>query len=173
MKKTHLAELLIIATFAIVSLDTAVSADSDSLKDEITTCAHIKISDARFACYEVLGKRVLDDAPGIGAEQTVAVREPAAATTPDGLPDDLGGGEFAKSTAAESERSQGHIQSCEKGIDGRWYFQFENGQVWKQSNSDKRKFRNCDIDATISKDKFGYILEIDGDTRKSRVQRRR
>lgn len=173
MKKAYLAEQLIIAAFALVSPDMAVSADSDPLIDEIRTCARINISDARFECYEALGKRVLDDAPGINTEQTVAVHESAAAVTPDGLPDDLGGGEFAKNTAAESEMSHGHIQSCEKGVDGRWYFQFDNGQVWRQSNSDRRKFRNCDIDATISKDNFGYILEIDGDSGKIRVQRRR
>jgi len=171
MRKMRRASLLVLATFAYASPDKAVSSGPDLLIDQIRTCALIENSDTRFECYEALGKKVLDDAPEVDASQKSTVRAEAAALPAVGLPDDLGGDDFSKKSVDEVERFQGHIQSCEKGIDGRWYFEFGNGQVWKQSNSDRRKFRNCDIDATIHKDRFGYIMEIDGDDRRVRVQR--
>ena len=173
MQKTHRASLLVLATFAFASPDKAVSSDPDSLMDQIRACALIENSGTRFECYEALGKKVLDEAPELDANQKSAVQAAAVALPAVGLPDDIGGDDFSKKSADDVERFHGHIQSCEKGIDGRWYFEFGNGQVWKQSNSDRRKFRNCDIDATIHKDRFGYVMEIDGDDRKVRVQRTR
>ena len=36
------------------------------------------------------------------------------------------------------------ITKCQQGRDGRWYFVFSNGQVWKQSNLERRALRTGD-----------------------------
>ena len=57
---------------------------------------------------------------------------------------------------------RGHVRSCGQLSDDRWYFVFDNEQLWKQSGAGRYRFRECDFDVTITKDFFGYKMKIDG-----------
>lgn len=163
---------------ACISIDAVHAADP---LDEIRTCAKVVNSDARLACYDSLGEQVLagDRTVSKPAPKTVVQAEPAeqptAASTTPSLPDSIGGGEFEeqpKKTKAKTS-NQGLITSCKKGPDSKWYFYFDNGQVWKQTNSDKLYFRSCEFVATITRDAFGFKMQIEGKKRKIRVSRKK
>lgn len=78
------------------------------------------------------------------------------------LPDDLGVEKKEEKKSAETKSYRGHVRSCGQMLDDRWYFVFEGGQVWKQSSNGTYRFRECDFDATITKDFFSYKMKIDG-----------
>lgn len=136
--------------------------------------------DARLTCYDNLGEQVLasDQAAGNPAPKTEVQAEPAkqpavASTTPS-LPETIGGGAFEEPKKKETiSSSQGLITSCKKGPDKKWYFYFDNGQVWKQTNSDRHYFKTCEFVATITRDTFGYKMQIEGKKRKIRVSRKK
>jgi hypothetical protein len=45
--------------------------------------------------------------------------------------------------------------------------------VWKQSNLDRQRFKECSFQATISRDGFGYkmVIEVQGKQKTIRVSR--
>lgn len=146
---------------------------------ELAACARIVDDSERVTCYEELGNRVLAnqtdtsqaDAAAIGTAAVAEMPEPT--TEAAGLPDDLGGSKFEEAAAGEGPPSQGRVIRCEEGSDNRWFFYFEGGQVWKQNDDRRRRFKDCDFIATIAKDMFGYKMQIDGVDGKIRVNRKR
>jgi hypothetical protein len=129
--------------------------------EELKACARTTDRDARLACYDELGER----AP---KEEVSDVKSPSEVSS---LPDDIGGAVFEERANSEKKQDMGLVTSCKKGSNKRWYFTFENGQVWKEVHQRKYRFRECNFVATISKDGFGYVLRIEGDDRKIRVSR--
>jgi len=141
----------------------------------LRACAAVADRDARLGCYDDLGKRLLEEAPAENMSSANIAREPeaaeavtTAAVTPS-LPDDLGGTAFEKES--DKPENKGRVTSCKRGADNRWYFFFDNEQVWKESNTGRYRFKNCDFFATISRDGFGYQMQQEGKTRKIRVKR--
>lgn len=98
------------------------------------------------------------------AETAQAVAQP--------LPDDIGGADFEAPEDRAPEAFVGRLSSCTRGHDSRWVFRFENGQIWKQADYRRARFRDCDAQATITKDRFGYRLRMEGSDRSVRVSRR-
>jgi hypothetical protein len=158
------------------------------VESELRTCANLAYANARFQCYESLGKRVLANdaadtktmpAPTEAAAPVVAAAPAAAAPAVEGaleqspppLPDDLGGGQFTNGNEAPANQYSGLVTKCQKGSDGFWYFRFENGQVWKYINVVKGQFADCNFRATISEERMGHKMQIDGDDSKLRVTR--
>ena len=129
--------------------------------EALRACAAVTDRDARLTCYDDLSKRLLEDES--------ATQTPSA--VPPSLPADLGGTAFEKMSGAPANK--GRVTSCEKGADNRWYFFFDNEQVWKESNTGRYRFRDCNFIATISRDGFGYRMQQEGETRKIRVTRLR
>jgi hypothetical protein len=175
--KISLVSILIVClSFAAIS-----NAESSDPVDEMKTCAKTANPDERIACYEALGKRMLEaDAATTTMKaqpvQTAPIAADAAvaaqASTPE-LKDDLGGERFAKETDPAEAQNQGLITSCRYGRDDRWYFYFDNGQVWRQSNFGRLSVDECNFIATINKGLFGYKMKIDGRDGKIRVSRRK
>lgn len=138
-------------------------------------CAKMTDRDARLACYDDLGERLLaeesvddmlfesDDIQAEDAETKTATAVPPS------LPDDLGRKAFEKES--DSPQNEGRVTSCKKGADNRWYFYFDNEQVWKESNTGRYRFKDCNFVATISRDGFGYKMRQEGKTRYIRVKR--
>jgi len=172
----------LLSTFiACLSFAAISNAESPDPIDELKACAKTTNPDERIACFEALGKRMLEAeaattamkaqpvqmAP-IAAEAAVA----AQASTPE-LKDDLGGERFAKETDPANAQNQGLITSCKYGRDDRWYFYFDNGQIWQQSNFGRLSFDECNFIATINKGLLGYKMKIDGRDAKIRVTRRK
>ena len=157
-------------------------AESPDPFDELEACAKTINQDERIACYETLGKRLLEANAATSAREAEpaqslpiaaeAAAVTAAASTPE-LKDDLGGERFAKETDQADTQNQGLITSCRYGRDDRWYFYFDNGQVWQQSNFGRLSFDECKFIATINKGLFGYKMKIDGRDGKIRVTRRK
>jgi hypothetical protein len=166
----------------LLMLASTASARPQEPLDELKACARTSELDARVACYEELGQRLLaEDAATASTAPTTSASvqaAPAAATvaatsTPQ-LNDELGGEEYEEKPDPEDINNQGLITGCKKGPDKKWYFYFENGQVWKQI--DDRRFslkEDCRMLATITKDIFGYKMEVEGLKGKTRISRRK
>ena len=120
---------------------------------------------------EVVEPKVVEpevEEPAVNAPQAAAAAETKVVETApsqpeaQGLPDDLGIEKKEKKRAAEKKKYRGHVRSCGQMSDDRWYFVFDNGQMWKQSSDGNYRFKQCDFDVTITEDFFGYKMKIDG-----------
>jgi len=160
-------------TTLLLFAGSGLAAASTDLVEDLRGCARITDKAARIACYEELGKRALGEntptVPGVAriepnVTEAPAVEIAAAAPVSEQIPEDLG--------TDERKTFRGHVGSCGQMSDDRWYFVFDNGQVWNQSSSGKYRFKECDFDVTITKDFFGFKMKIDGG-KTLRVKRRR
>lgn len=132
----------------------------ESLASELKACVLTEEDAARLKCFDSLANKFSEP------EEIVKKKEKAQA-----LPENLGGRKFEESPDAE-EGSRGLVTSCQKSYDGKWFFIFENGQVWKQVDRVKRRYKGCNFNVTINKDGFGYKLRVDGDENRSiRIKR--
>ena len=169
----------IVALFSILFVAPASRAAANDAREELKNCARIKDNSMRIACYEELGSRVLGEGRTETHVDDVVIADDHGQnsnempTKGDTLADDLGGDEFAKKAETYKEANRGRIASCRQGPDRKWSFFFENGQIWKQSDGHRRRFKECDFFVTITKDTFGYKMQIDGDERKYRIRRTR
>jgi hypothetical protein len=136
-----------------ISITASWASEPDPI-DELKKCAHIENSDERFACYELLGKRVL----AVEAEEAVPESITAVVAEPEEEDD-------------EYRPIHAHVRTCQPARDNRWFFIMNSGEVWKQSGGKIRRFKDCDFDVTIRKDVFGYTMEIAGDDNTVRVRR--
>lgn len=138
------------------------------LVDELLSCAGIVDTQQRLACYDALSSNLK------GANEqaaTAASPEDQDTAVAAAMPDSIGGGAFSPEEQQTSYR--GRVTSCKKSADRRWFYIFENGQVWKQVDRRKRRHKTCDFQVTLSKDNFGYTMMIDNQDAKIRVDRRR
>jgi hypothetical protein len=182
--------ILASALFALSST-AAAAVDVMSPLEELKACARTEDSSARIACYEELGKRVLGEEPSVAEasqiveSSSVAAAVVAAAPVEEGvpatpvaevrterLPDEIGGGGFEEKKEGKAGLARGHVTSCRQASDGRWFFTFDSGQIWKQSSAGHYRFKDCEFDVTITKDMFSYKMAIDGG-RKLRVRRQK
>lgn len=157
------------ATFILVTamLTSSSVAQSVGTVEELKVCARMTDQSARLECFDNLGERALGKEPADekpAQEQQVepeAVTETATDVEP--LPDDFG--------SSKTAQYGGLITSCKRGHYGDWYFIFDNGQVWKEVNHRNLRFKECNFNATITKDAFGYKMQIDGMEKTIRVRR--
>jgi len=105
-----------------------------------------------------------------------AEKEPtgtAPRSEPVPLTQDVGEEQLDGYNRSESEPTiiQGRVTECKKDASNKWYFVFDNGQVWKQRSNARLSNRECDFPVTITKDAFGYKMQIDGEGKKIRIGR--
>ena len=166
--------LFLVLGLACTSASVAQSVDP---VEELKACARMTDQDSRTACFDELGDRVLqeDSVTEIPPPETVAQPQAtpaaAAATTAPSVPDDRDDSRSAEQPSSTNDQLGGLVKSCKQGHYGNWFFIFENGQVWKEVNNRKLRFKNCNFHATIRKDRFGYEMKIDGEERTIRVRR--
>ncbi len=158
MKNMKISLGLFAAFAALPSISLAVTAD-ESLAARISVCSSNNKDADRLACFDSLASSLTN--PSV--EET---------GEPNALPENLGGGRFDKRDDAK-QVNRGRVTSCKKSHDGRWFFIFDNGQIWKQANLDRpaRRYKACEFDVVISKDTFGYKMFIEKLSRKVRVKR--
>lgn len=130
-------------------------AHSADVVEQLKACGRIADQVARLACYDDLGKQTID------AESS---QKPT-------LADDIGGAGCEEKSGTPKRQDKGVVTSCEKGANRRWYFYFENGQVWKEVNTSGRRFKDCNFIASIARDGFGHKMQIDGTEKRIRVSR--
>ena len=162
--RTWLAGLAVLATII------AVPAQSQDLGEALARCATIAEDDARLTCFDALGALLVGEQD---AEQVVAPAVVAAAPAgPAPLTDAVGKERIEQPKADEREKYSARVVSCQESVQsGQYYFRFENGQVWKQSNYRRLGFRDCEFDIEISKDSFGYQMYIPSKDRSFRIAR--
>ena len=165
MTQSNTAIFILLIT-VITSASMAQSADP---VEELKACARMTDRETRFACFDKLGERVLQEELADRKPTREKVAQPeavtATATNVQPLPGDWG--------KPGSIQYGGLITSCKKGHYGNWYFIFDNGQVWKDVNKRNLRFKECNFNATITKDAFGYKMQIDGVEKTIRVRRNR
>ena len=165
MTRSNTAIFILLIT-VFTSFGVAQSVDT---VEELKVCAKMTDQDARFACFDNLGERVLREEPADKKPTQEKMAQPeavtATATNVQPLPDDFG--------SSKSIQYGGLITSCKKGHYGNWYFIFDNGQVWKEVNKRNLRFKECNFNATITRDAFGYKMQIDGIEKTIRVRRNR
>lgn len=150
---------LLTATMAIV-VPIAAVADAPSLQ----RCGAIEDPEARLRCYdEVANSAGTPQAPPDiekprkePSPQAEAPAEPPAA--PQAPADDEG-----------KETFTADVTRCDKGHDGRYYFFFSNGQVWKQVKASRKSYKDCSFTVTVTRDWFGYKMQRDSEERPVRI----
>ena len=151
---------------AVLLVMPALTVAENSVNDEIQRCASVDDASTRLACYDSLAGRQ-ESTPA-----TVATAAPTntAAQAP---PDELG--------ADALRRREGNVENeapvatrvirCVKDARKDYTFYLEGGQVWKQVSEKKLYYRDCDFNVTISRDFFGYKMQVEGEKGRFRVTR--
>lgn len=149
---------------------------------ELARCSTIEDGAERLACYDAAsGKNepapepALEPAPEPATEPLLVAPVEEAATQDDiaVLTDEVGQEQLDRDEPQDEERTmvRGTVTSCERDPSGRYYFVFDNGQVWKQKDSDRLAFRDCRFDVSIERDFFGYRMRIEGQGKDIRISR--
>lgn len=190
-KRVAVAPGVLFAIILALGVTTSSRAD-DAISREMQRCATIDDSTARLACFDELAGR---DTPAPAAEATapepsaepVLVAEPATQPSAEPVPvaepapepvaaktlDDIDSETQPRSAGNKDEELQirARVTRCEKSARKRYYFVFDNGQVWKQTSDKRLSYRECDFEVTITKDFFGYKMQRDGEKGRTRISR--
>lgn len=193
--------LFLVTAIGLLALPVASYAD-DALAAALDKCAVIQSDDDRLVCYDalaLLNDSVAADpvAPApMPAEQAAPAMAPAPAqpaapavvpapaesaatamaeTPPEVLPlgDEIGKTGVQQDEAAPQKYSARVTRCVEHKQSGQYYFYFDNGQLWKQSNYRKLRWRECEFDVIITKGMLGFDMYIPEKDRTVRVSRRR
>ena len=180
MNKNSYQALQIIAVvviWLIASFDSSQANAQDSVGLALNKCAGIGDDENRLACYDALATVLADDQDSVGDAGTVAATTAATAAVAADvgsvpLTDEIGKERVEPKSDDEQPRFAANVTSCQKSAQsGQFYFIFENGQVWKQSNYRSLNLRDCVFDVEISKSGFGYQMYIPSKDRTVRVAR--
>ncbi len=160
--------IFILGTIALIA-STKVHAQDSS---DMARCAELENADARLACYdEVVNQQVPAEADeSAPATEPVEQVVPSAAGEPTPLSEEIGR-EQLSGDDEEPERFAGQVTDCRQDAAKKWYFFFDNGQVWKQKSEARLRHKECDFSVTITKDPFGYKMQIDGEKKWIRIGR--
>jgi len=117
-------------------------------------------------------------------EKVPALAAPAAAETPATVPaatspaaagpvplDDEVGKEALGRDKEDEVVIRGTVVRCTQDVRKKYLFYFDNGQIWKQKDNTKIRWKECAFDVTITRDFFGYRMTPVGETRRVRIAR--
>ncbi len=137
-------------------------------------CSTIDDATARLACYDELSGRQMppDVAPAVvpAPPPESPPEAPAQASTGSSI-DELGSESLSGAPEKEELAVRATVTKCQKDSRKRYFFFFENGQVWKQASDKRLYFRDCNFEVTITKDYFGYKMQRDGEKGRTRISR--
>ncbi len=180
----------LLGSFPIVGagclLSIAATAET-SIEEKLQQCRALEDQAVRLACYDELASRKPEAEPATltvvetdtAAEQTSEETESvtdAMAEVADAPPANderlatLGQEQVGVKKSEELEL-QARVVRCQKDGFRRYFFYFENGQVWKQKSDRRLSYKECDFNITITKDVFGYKMLPEGETRRIRISR--
>jgi len=107
-------------------------------------------------------------------EKAPTMAAPAATAAPAAEPAPLDD-EIGKEALGRDEEKElvvhGTVVRCVEDATSKYLFYFDNGQIWKQKDNTKIRWKECAFDVTITKDFFGYKMIPVGETRKVRIGR--
>ena len=158
--------LFIIGTMALTASAEVHAQDSS----DMGRCAELENADARLTCYDEAIGRNSSSRP-----DPEPAPEPAPEPVPEPVPltQDVGEEQLDSYDKSESESTiiEGRVTECRKDANNKYYFVFDNGQVWKQRSNARVPAGQCDFRVTITRDTFGYRMQIDGEGKKIRIGR--
>lgn len=155
---------------------------SEPLKSQILECSSIKEYVKRLNCFDLLSESLLvtkeTEATPKKVTKKTETEKAAIANNQESIkqakskkiPTDLGGSAFTEN--GKPKGYQGNVISCKASQDNKWFYYFENGQVWKQADNRRIRHKECKFTATIRKDGFGYIM-LFGNNKKVRISRKK
>ena len=88
------------------------------------------------------------------------------------MPDEIGGDKYVPKGQRNIRQDRAKVIACQRDRNDVYSFVFDNGQVWHQT--DGRRFRKpggCQFVAIITKDHFGYKMQVEGVKNQYRVRR--
>lgn len=143
--------------FPITMLFTVSVIASDDVVSELSCCTTIDDDTVRLTCYDNLAQSE--------ASQQVTGIAP--------ISEDYGAEQLDSNdpNRKASQPVRAMITSCRKDVNNKYWFYLENGQVWKQKDDDRLRYKECNFGATLVRDGFGYKIQIDGAKRRTRVTR--
>ena len=147
-------------------------AEQDALQAELLRCAALPAETERVKCYDALAQRDLRPTePGAAGKREEPkpvedpplppepVTEPSSAQTVE-ITDEVGREQVGDSDDAKATAYSARVTSCQKNSSGRVFFFLDNGQIWKQTDYARIRYRECDFDVTLTRDAFGYKLKV-------------
>lgn len=137
-------------------------------------CGSIEDSTARLACYDALqgeqqSERIAPATPPQSAPTVEAAADVDYAPLTDTVGKEALGGKDKEPEPDILIRAT--VVSCTKDSLDKFYFHFDNGQVWKRKDSNRTNLKDCSFSATITKDFFGYKLQREGEKKRIRISR--
>ncbi|NCF59842.1 MAG: hypothetical protein GWP64_08295 [Gammaproteobacteria bacterium] len=172
-----------VAAISLTFWLSSTMAEEDALQAELLRCAALPAETERVNCYDALAQRNLRP-PETGTagkpeepkpvEDLPAppepVTEPSSAQTVE-ITDDIGSEQVDGGNDAEAAVYHARVTSCQKNSSGKVFFFFENGQIWKQTDYSRFRYRECEFDVALTRDTFGYKIKIVGQKASYRVSR--
>lgn len=139
----------------VMAVGSTAAADDTALAQ----CVSIDDAEQRLACYDGIAGRVSN-----GGE---------SADSPEPITEDYGAEQLSKDNPDRKVEKPVLVKvtACRRDDRRKYYFYLENGQVWRQNDDDRLRFKECNFNATIVRDGFGYKLQIEGQKRRTRVKR--
>lgn len=163
MKNLNTSVAVVAHTFVAGLLTLAVpclSLADDRVHDELQSCAALEDASQRLVCYDKLSGR-----------QALLPPESQLPAMP--VPGTLGAESLSRSDDDEDEAPAvvARVLMCKKNLRKKYVFHLEGGQIWKQISDRRLYWKECDFNVTISKDFFGYKMQLEGEKTKFRVSR--
>jgi hypothetical protein len=149
----------------------------------VERCRTIADTVERLACYDNIGKRKAATAPVPEVQEsstpdpvTMEERPQDPEQPPEVASEDSAYGELKDDvglpkSADEYKPIPVNVVRCGQASDYKWYFYFDNGQVWQYLGARTLRYRSCDTPGTLVEDGMGFALKMDGDKAKLRVKR--
>lgn len=147
-------------------------AEEDALQAELRRCAALPAEMDRVKCYDALAQR--DPQPAEtgaegGPEESKPVEDPPLSPEPVTEPlsvqtveitNEVGREQVEVGDDANATVYSARVTRCQENSSGRVFFFLDNGQVWKQTDYSRMRYRECDFDVTLTRDAFGYKMKV-------------
>ena len=141
-------------TFSLYLIASQACSDDPKIRDSLKICAAISSAEKRIACYDTTVGQYLNQPQEQPARKKSDVK--AYKTTID---------KFGENRLRNREKTpdaqlfiEAEVVSCSKNPVGKYVFILDNGQVWRQTDSQRLRKKTCSFSATVKKIGSGYRL---------------
>lgn len=165
---------IVILSAALLSAAPVYAQSDGHSPEDIAKCREFGDEQARLACYDRIGEAVSEDKePSEPSEDGAAKPETGIAEVESG---DSEYSELTEETGLPRSADANKpipvtISSCGEATNFKFYFYFDNGQVWRYIGGKKLRYRSCDGPAILVEDRLGFALQLNGDGAWLRVKR--
>ena len=154
---------------------------AEDLQQRVDRCASIDSDAERLACFDALVSATSSPA-GAAADDPGAAGGPVQAssaeapTSSDVAATPTQSAPIIPPEPARDEEKKKHVFSVQltrctqTSASGRQVYYLDNGEVWRQSNSNRNNVQNCNTPVTIEKDLFGYKMHVPSENRSIRIK---